>query len=169
MTIFKMYGIHQFYIATLFIGCSNTTLGILKTAGGPATPIPTYIAPTTTHIIRCRQSDEALNQNLKKHITYLSQIIGPRNISDPAYYQKLCQAAQYIDNSFKEIGYQTNVITYSATYRGQKFDVQNIEVVIPGSIPTSHGIAIQNSTHTECIVIGAHYDTVCLRVLSHLF
>jgi len=39
--------------------------------------------------------------------------------------------------------------------------VQNIEVVIPGSIPMSNGMAIKNSTHTESIVIGAHYDTVC--------
>lgn len=157
MTIFKLYGIYQLYIATLFMGC-NTTLPILKAAGRLSTPMPIYIGPTTTHMTR--QSDEALKQNLKKHITYLSQTIGPRNISDLAYYQKLCKAAEYIYNTFKEIGYQPNVITYSAIYKGQEFYVQNIEVVIPGSIPASNGIAIKDSTHTECIVIGAHYDTV---------
>ncbi|MGI2298298.1 M28 family peptidase [Candidatus Cardinium hertigii] len=159
MTIFNIYRIYQLYIAILCIGCSNITLGTLPTASGPSAPIPIYIGAATKHITR--QSDESLKKNLKKHITFLSQTIGPRNISDPAYYQKLCEAAQYIDHAFKEIGYQTNIIPYSATYRGQKFHVQNIEVVIPAGIPASNGIAIKNSTHTECIVIGAHYDTVC--------
>jgi len=38
--------------------------------------------------------------------------------------------------------------------------VQNIEVVIPGSIGAPNGIHTKNSSASECIVIGAHYDTV---------
>ncbi|MGI2262324.1 M28 family peptidase [Candidatus Cardinium hertigii] len=150
MTIFKVYGIYQLYIATLLIGCNRTPLRILTTTNGVGAGTPINIDEDISNTTVSDRSDEVLSEHLKQHITYLSKTIGSRNIEDQEHYQKLSQAAKYIDDAFKEIGYQTNVMTYSATHNHQKFDVQNIEIVIPGS----------NSTSSECIVIGAHYDTV---------
>lgn len=147
----KLHTQYYFYIAALCMGCSDSVLSGRSTRLSISTPID-----DTTRVHTTRRSEHTLEQNLKKHITYLSENIGPRNISDPAHYQKLCQAAQYIDQAFQEIGYQTNITTYSATYRYQKFDVQNIEVVIPAGIPGSNA----HNLSAESIVIGAHYDTV---------
>ncbi|WP_419241669.1 M28 family peptidase [Cardinium endosymbiont of Nabis limbatus] len=106
------------------------------------------------------QPYETLNKHLKQHITYLSKTIGPRNIENEACYAKLCQAAQYIINTLKDIGYQPNITTYTATYDHKNFEVQNIEVAIPDSIDLPNDRDTSNSAPTESIVIGAHYDTV---------
>ncbi|TSJ81408.1 MAG: M20/M25/M40 family metallo-hydrolase [Candidatus Cardinium sp.] len=87
--------------------------------------------------------------NLRRHINHLVGEIGPRNIEDQAHYQKLDQAATYIQEVIKSIGYEPNVYPYVAEYNDQKFTVKNIEMVVQGSNPSNGSI-----------VVGAHYDTV---------
>ncbi|WP_162789938.1 M28 family peptidase [Cardinium endosymbiont of Sogatella furcifera] len=139
--------------ATLCMGCMGIILKFVPLAHGACINPPVQTGTTIS-----RMSDAALKKNLQRHIAYLSETIGPRNIENQVCYQKLCQAARYIDHAFKEIGYQPNITTYRATYNHQKFDVQNIEVVIPGNTSIPNGMDTKNST--PCIVIGAHYDTV---------
>ncbi|MDD9139477.1 MAG: M20/M25/M40 family metallo-hydrolase [Candidatus Cardinium sp.] len=86
---------------------------------------------------------------LKKHITYLADTIGIRNIENQANYQKLGQAADYICNTLKEMGLTPKSHCYTATYHNEAFTMKNIEVVMEGL-----------DTAKEIILIGAHYDTV---------
>jgi hypothetical protein len=80
-------------------------------------------------------------QRLETHIRYLSEEIGPRNLSHPGSLEK---AFTYLGGVCHEIGYVT---------AEQVFDVgqnaaRNLEVEIQGS-----------KQPDEIIVVGAHYDT----------
>ncbi|WP_342264935.1 M28 family peptidase [Cardinium endosymbiont of Philonthus spinipes] len=151
MNIFNDKVQYSFYFAALLIGCSVTTSNALPTG---SLPVDRLISENKKMPI-----DETLKEQLKEHITVLSKI-GPRNIENPFYYQRLCQTAQYIINALKESGLQPNTTTYSATYKDQQFDVQNIEVVIPCNESISNDMEAKNNRALEYIVIGAHYDTV---------
>ncbi len=83
-----------------------------------------------------------IRDQLKSHITMLAETIGERNLSR---YQALSTSANYITQTFQEIGY---------TVREQAFlvegkTVKNLEAELPGS-----------SRPEEIVVFGAHYDSV---------
>jgi len=85
---------------------------------------------------------EQIREQLTRHITMLAETIGERNILQ---YENLCQAAQYITNTFSKLGYQVNKQEYQVSKRA----VQNIEIEITGCAQPN-----------EIIVVGAHYDSV---------
>lgn len=79
---------------------------------------------------------------LEKHIRALSVDIGERSLKSP---EKLEQAADYIWNSFAQLGYEV---------REQEFAVdgkilRNLEAIVPGT-----------QKPEKILVLGAHYDTV---------
>lgn len=78
---------------------------------------------------------------LRRDIDYLAGVIGERNVY---CYPKLCEAAAFIEESFRQSGYRPVRQEYEA--RDKKFF--NIEVEIRG----------EDLAH-EIIVVGAHYDT----------
>lgn len=88
-------------------------------------------------------ADERLTEitaELQRHVTYLADDIGPRNVERPA---ALAQAAEYIEHQFAGAGYQVRRQTYTVA----QIPCSNLEVELPGRVP-------------EIVVIGAHYDSV---------
>jgi len=80
-----------------------------------------------------------LENRLEKHVYVLSEEIGVRNAFT---YQPLELAADYIVDEFEKIGYDVQILPYSAG--GRLF--KNIQAEKKGD--------------DEIIIIGAHYDTV---------
>lgn len=80
--------------------------------------------------------------NLKKHVVYLADTIGERNV---IAYQALESTRQYIEDVLGREGYTVR----SQEYVVQMRKVKNLIVEIPGS-----------TRPEEIVVIGAHYDTV---------
>jgi Zn-dependent M28 family amino/carboxypeptidase len=83
-----------------------------------------------------------IKTNLTRHISYLADEIGERNV---IAYEPLQKTAQYIENNFKKFGYEVK----SQEYVVQMRKVRNLIAEIPGGIRAN-----------EIVVIGAHYDTV---------
>jgi hypothetical protein len=88
------------------------------------------------------QRQLSLKEELNQSVQQLASVIGERNIW---HYKKLVEAADFIETSLYEAGYQV---------RRQNFDVEgqtccNLEVEISGT-----------DKPDEIIIIGAHYDTV---------
>ena len=83
-----------------------------------------------------------IKANLTRHVYYISQEIGERNV---IAYEPLQKTAQYIEDDFKKLGYQVK----SQEYTVQMRKVRNLIAEIPGGAKGS-----------EIVVIGAHYDTV---------
>jgi Zn-dependent M28 family amino/carboxypeptidase len=83
-----------------------------------------------------------IKTNLTRHISYLADDIGERNV---IAYEPLQKTAQYIENSLKKFGYEVK----SQEYVVQMRKVRNL-------IAEIHGGARAN----EIVIIGAHYDTV---------
>lgn len=78
---------------------------------------------------------------LKSRVWYLSETIGERNVFA---YSDLQNTADYIENSFQQLGYPVKRQEYTArTHR-----VRNLIAVVPGSVRPE-----------EVVVVGAHYDT----------
>jgi len=86
--------------------------------------------------------EKQISANLKQHVNYLAGTIGERNM---IAYPSLLKAAQYIEDTFKGLGYQVKSQEYLVEMR----KARNIIVEIRGS-----------SRSSEIVVIGAHYDTV---------
>lgn len=83
--------------------------------------------------------DRALKTRLHRHVQVLAARIGERNHANPA---NLRQAAEYIEQTFREAGFsplEHTVPTEDKVHR-------NIEVIIPGA-------------DEKVVVVGAHYDT----------
>lgn len=78
---------------------------------------------------------------LKKHVVHLATTIGERNLRT---YDKLCDAADYIEAEYKSYGYQPKRQTYQVHGR----DCFNLDVEIKGS-----------KSPNEVVIIGAHYDS----------
>ena len=87
------------------------------------------------------EMDDLVRQ-LKVHVTELAQKIGERNF---LRYESLNQAAEYIETSFKDFGYQTKSQIY--TLEGREY--RNITVTLSGQ-----------RAPEDIVVVGAHYDTV---------
>ncbi|HSK42808.1 MAG TPA: M20/M25/M40 family metallo-hydrolase [Candidatus Binatia bacterium] len=87
-------------------------------------------------------TETEIKDNLAKHIFYLADEIGERNV---IAYEPLQKTAQYIEDSFKKLGYEVK----SQEYTVQMRKVRNLIAEIPGGAKAN-----------EIVVIGAHYDTV---------
>ena len=95
------------------------------------------------------QTDDAATEKplstadaLKKHIVHLATTIGERNLRT---YDKLNEAADFIEAEFKSYGYKPK----RQTYQVHNKDCYNIDVEIKGS-----------KLPNEVVIIGAHYDSV---------
>jgi Zn-dependent M28 family amino/carboxypeptidase len=83
---------------------------------------------------------------LKSRVWYLAETIGERNVFA---YPALQNTAEYVENSFKQLGYQVmsqEFTVQTKTVHAKK--VRNLIAVVPGSTKAS-----------EIVVLGAHYDT----------
>jgi Zn-dependent M28 family amino/carboxypeptidase len=83
-----------------------------------------------------------IKTNLTRHISYLADDIGERNV---IAYEPLQKTAQYIESNLKEFEYEVK----SQEYTVQMRKVRNLIAEIPGGTKAN-----------EIVVIGAHYDTV---------
>jgi hypothetical protein len=83
-----------------------------------------------------------IKTNLTRHISYLADDIGERNV---IAYEPLQKTAQYIEDNFRKFGYEVK----SQEYTVQMRKVRNLIADIPGGAKAN-----------EIVVIGAHYDTV---------
>ena len=121
-------------------------------------PAPSESAATTSVALQqplqteplatSNQTDEAATEKplttaavLEKHIVHLATTIGERNLRT---YDKLCDAADYIEAEFKSYGYKPARQTYQVHGK----DCFNIDVEIKGS-----------KLPNEVVIIGAHYDS----------
>ena len=86
------------------------------------------------------KNELVLRDNLRRHLTVLATDIGERN---NLKYENLCRAAAYIEDQFKESGYEPRLDSFEV--QGKKYT--NVEAAIKGA-------------SRRIIVIGAHYDTV---------
>lgn len=87
-------------------------------------------------------AEQNLTEPLREHVEKLAGDIGERNLMR---YDQLRAAASYIENAFREMGYEPNRVEF----QWEQKTAANIEVVLSG-----------NEREGEHIVIGAHYDTV---------
>ncbi|ROT47077.1 M28 family peptidase [Candidatus Cardinium hertigii] len=143
-----------FSMVTSQFGCSNGTQQVNRL------PNPNPTAPTSSSL-------EETEKRLRAHVSYLSETIGVRNI---AYFEKLNEAAKYIEEAFREAGYSSTnltIIPYTAKYTGEAFkneyDTNKIIKGNPYKMTIIEAIVNSNpdvNTNNECVVIGAHYDTV---------
>jgi Zn-dependent M28 family amino/carboxypeptidase len=88
------------------------------------------------------EDQREISRILKSRVWYLAETIGERNVFA---YASLQNAADYIENSFKQLGYDVT----SQQYVTETRKVRNLVAVLPGSAKAS-----------EIVVVGAHYDTV---------
>ncbi|HUY31842.1 MAG TPA: M28 family peptidase [Pirellulales bacterium] len=84
-----------------------------------------------------------LRDELRRDVDILARQIGERNLGR---YQKLVEAAEFIEKSLREAGYE-RVERQGYDVKGRNCD--NLQVELPG---TEHA--------DEIVVVGAHYDSV---------
>lgn len=90
-------------------------------------------------------TETKIRDHLKQHVQKLAGDIGERNMW---HAENLQQAAQYIENTLQQLGYQ--VLTQEYDLHGQK--AHNIEAILPSSTGSTK--------KDEIIIVGAHYDSV---------
>ena len=105
----------------------------------PANSVP---AAATTQAADVPEKPLTTEQALKKHVVHLATTIGERNLRT---YDKLCDAADYIEAEYKSYGYKPARQTYQVHGR----DCFNLDVQIKGT-----------KSPSEVVIIGAHYDSV---------
>ncbi len=88
------------------------------------------------------KDEVAIRDKLKAHIVLLAGTIGERNLWR---YEALNASADYIDQTFQEMGYPVREQSFSV--EGKR--VKNLEAEMRGT-----------SRPKEIIVVGAHYDSV---------
>ena len=88
------------------------------------------------------QKELVIRDQLNVHVSVLAGRIGQRNLQ---HYQGLQAAAEYIKESFEQMGYPVREQAFEA---GGK-TVKNLEVELPGK-----------SSPEEIVLFGAHYDSV---------
>jgi Zn-dependent M28 family amino/carboxypeptidase len=84
-----------------------------------------------------------LQSQLRDDVGFLAGKIGERNVSDRP--EQLEQAAQFIETSFRTVGYQPQ----SQWYNVNTTKCRNIGVELPGAEDPG-----------DVVIVGAHYDTV---------
>lgn len=87
------------------------------------------------------EGTKPLSAILEYHVVKLARSIGERNLNR---YPRLCEAADYLEGEFSQMGYTPRRQTFEVDGR----DCFNIEVVVPGSVAPD-----------EIVIIGAHYDS----------
>ena len=88
------------------------------------------------------ESEQAVRDNLKSHVSILAGEIGERNLWK---YDNLETSARYIEKILGEAGYEVK----KQAYRINDVQVENLE-----------GEIIGTSLPEEIILVGAHYDSV---------
>lgn len=86
--------------------------------------------------------EEASRARLQSHVLILAGEIGERNFLYPA---RLEAAANHIESTFRQIGYE--VVSQTYMHDGQSF--RNLEATLPGG-----------SRAEEIVLLGAHYDSM---------
>ena len=104
----------------------------------PADSVPVVAANQISDV---REKPLTTEQTLKKHVVHLATTIGERNLRT---YDKLCDAADYIEAEYKSYGYKPA----RQTYQVQGRDCFNLDVEIKGT-----------KSPNEVVIIGAHYDS----------
>ncbi|MCH7516576.1 MAG: M28 family peptidase [Bacteroidetes bacterium] len=99
-----------------------------KTYAGPLPPLT--------------NEERAIRDAIRHDVERLASEIGERNIQQ---YTNLCAAADFIELSFEQAGYEVKRQSYEVMGR----TCYNIEVEISGNEQTN-----------EIVIVGAHYDTV---------
>ncbi len=90
----------------------------------------------------------ALRNQLRKDVATLASEIGDRNVSSE--YGNLCKAANFIEESFAEAGYQVSRQGYELSLHGlEGRECYNLEAEITGS-----------ERPDEIVILGAHYDSL---------
>lgn len=100
--------------------------------------------------------ETALSRELKKHVQYLAETIGERNL---VHYEGLNKSAEYLAEQFKAAGCKPEVQEYKvpAGFLRSKWQDKHYEQQIYKNIVVEiKGTEKQD----EIIVIGAHYDSV---------
>ncbi len=94
------------------------------------------------------EEQKLLKDQLHKDVVKLAEEIGDRNVSTE--YGSLCKAADFIEESFVEAGYNVSRQGYEVGLDGLKGrECYNLEVEIIGT-----------GKPDEIVVIGAHYDSL---------
>lgn len=109
-------------------------LSILVKSAGPRAREP--VTPPTTE-------EQMVAMRLKADVEYLASTLGERNT---ATIGKLDQAAAFIEQRFRKLGYEVRIQKFDVPFEGMTRQVRNIEAILWGS-------------SEECIVVGAHYDS----------
>ncbi len=86
--------------------------------------------------------EKRIAANLETHVKTLAEEIGERNMWQ---YIELQESAEYIKESFAEIGYEPTVHAYTV----ESEQAENIEARLAGSDPEA-----------PLIVVGGHYDSI---------
>ena len=100
--------------------------------------------------------ETALSMELKKHVQYLAETIGERNL---VHYEGLNKSAEYLAEQFKAAGCKPEIQEYKvpAGFLRSKWQDQHYEQQIYKNI----AVEIRGTERPdEIIVIGAHYDSV---------
>ncbi len=125
-------------------------LWIMLLIGACATPTATIPVSTNTvvsapPITRTPLSPEkaAPGEIARSHIEAIADEIGPR----PTGTETESQAAQYIANKLKELGYTPETQSFTAVTKSGIVHSANVMTVKPGQSPKE-------------IIVGAHYDSV---------
>jgi alkaline phosphatase isozyme conversion protein len=116
-----------------------TALPVQATQMSAPAPLPTVLlTQTQAEVIPAAVVGKAL-----KHIQALSEEIGPR----PPGTNQEKNAAVYIENVFKSLGYQTSLQPFS-------FPSDNT------SVHSANVVAEKSGQSARIIIVGAHYDSV---------
>ena len=83
----------------------------------------------------------SVEEEVKSYVVHLANTIGERNLQ---HYKALCESADYIEEKFKEFGYQPK----RQTYKCRGLDCFNIDAEIKGT-----------RNPKEIVIIGGHYDS----------
>lgn len=134
--IFKFFGIISMF--SLMIGCPQMQMPGVSYSG---------------KFKELREDELTLYRNLKKHIQFLAETLGERNMPHPENLEK---AAAYFEKNFRDLGgkvssqiYELKTGTWFSNSRQKDYKPRNIEVEFLGQVYSN-----------EIIVVGAHYDSV---------
>jgi hypothetical protein len=117
-----------------------------------ARPMPPANQPEASYrgpLAELSAEQKVLRYELRHHVDALAAKIGERNVR---HYDRLVQAATYIEKSFTKVGLKVNRQTYQVDGRA----CDNLEVELQPAPPAGK----QPPKPREIVVIGAHYDTV---------
>jgi Zn-dependent M28 family amino/carboxypeptidase len=89
----------------------------------------------------------AAGSRARQHLLALSEEIGPR----PAGSSGEAEAARYIQEAFREMGYEPAVLAFLAAVKQGENQIE---------IDSANVIAVKEGLSKKTIIVGAHYDSV---------